>query len=993
MASIILLAVIGTVPCASAEHDPQGPGLRGCAFPGLPSAPVASPRTPLGSAPSSEPYAEEALELLPETYHSWQSDDYAMFAFEGRYVRVLVQTTDFPLLGKARMHELVDRCDRLYSTMRDLLSWEPGGDGRLSIALAVDTCGSGCGFVGWKGIEVEVDFHAYGAERIDGAYEAVWSILIHEMAHNFDPVSGPIFYTSDTAHAWTSFLNFYVMVADGNGTREHGPSFQRPRDVLDSMVGHFFDPYVRDAASTWSGCISGGDCTFPSPENNAPAKQRGAQGALLLKFAQFAGDDATHRMLRYLVNRVLADPGAWVNRPPQDKADLVVEAMSVAAGGSLAPVMDGWKWEVSPATRAALSAAFSGPPTPAIDQDGDGVSPAEGDCDDRDPTRFPRPGAGLLDLLSPCPAPAPDLPEIVEEGDYPGFREPAAPITFPVAISGAVQFEGDIDRFTFHLEQRKRLRFTLTSPDFWDGWCFFDHTRVYAVRASAGQTGILTVNLGPGQVGIRMESVDGQSTGGFRLGIEDVSQGGSPRWMQPVGDCTPDSQFPTLVEASDVSDDISPELGESPVPVLLPSQIVGQICPGDMADWYSLRLEEPTFVRINLFSLENFAGWVFLPSGDLVYCLKGGSGGGIFLLPAGTHAFRVVAQNHEPGSYRALLQREEPAFLQTAPQPTAAADGSWVFRTGPLPALPAAAAPVARFWVSGLGWIGSAPVRDGEAVAALFLPVDADPTFLNYRFQLFGEGTPVSPVTPSRGLVPSIRELPVGLRGGGLAPSAVAGTYDATFLTTRRGDLEHPGRVQVVLDGHAILSLESMPALFTLRGLTPGVHAVRLASSEGSPASAVSRSYPFAIFHAAELNAQALIPGAENPADLRSIRRVQSLTVGAVPPSADLRLFEALQHITVRGSVGDDAQRLLATGNLRRILAPASGPVLALTSRPGPRMRVRGFAFGRSAVLLQSGDLRTWSEVPYSGNAGPDEVIDVDLPAGPGPVFYRLVTR
>lgn len=990
MLALILVALVGLALPAIAKDPIHSPIVRGCDSP----EPLARRAPGLHALPTTgspeEPFLDEARELLPVTYHSWQENDYAMFAFDGRYVRVFVQTNDFPLLGKARMHELVDRCDRLYSTMRDLLAWEPGGDGRLSIALAVDTCGSGCGFVGGKGIEVEVDFHAYGAERIDDAYGAVWSILIHEMAHNFDPVSGPVFYTSDTAHAWTSFLNFYVMVADGNGTLEHGPSFERPRDVLNSMVEYFFDPYVRDVTSTWEGCISGGDCAFPSPENGSPAKQRGAQGGLFLKFAQVAGDAALHRMLRHLVHQVMVDPGAWVNRSPQDKADLVVEAMSVAAGGSLAPVMDRWKWAVSPATRAALSAAFGDPPAPALDRDGDGFTPAEGDCDDEDPTRHPRVGTSDFDLLPPCPDPATDLAPILEDGDFPGFGDSPVAIVPPVLISGDVQFEGDIDRFSFQLEKPSRLRFTLTSLDSWDGWCLFDHTRIYAVRALAGQSGALTVRLGPGAIGIRMESVDGRAVGRYRLGIEVLPDEVELRWIEPTGDCTPYPDLPVLLETADAPDYLEPLLGDAPVPVRLPGQIVGRICPGDEADWYSLRLDEPTWVRINLFSHQGFAGWVFRPTGGLAYCPKGSSGGGLHLFPAGTNTFRVVAQNHVPAPYRVVLQREETAFFQPAPPPIAASDGTWTLLTGPLPAEAAAADTVARFWVSGLGWIGSAPLRDGETSLTLRLPVDADSTALSYRFQLFRAGTPVSPITPSRPLGPIPTELPLDLRAADLTPSVGAATYDATFEILRSGDRSYPADVSVLLDGQSVLSFAAVPARFTLRDLKPGVHAVHLAVGTQGPASALSRSYPFAIFHSPELNAQDLVPNSRRPMDLRNLRRVRSLAVESVPPPADLDLFEALEDIAVRGSVREEVRRLLAVPHLRHLSAPTAAPVLALTPLPGQRVRVRGFAFGRLAVLQQSADLLTWTEVPYSGNAGPDEVLEADLPAGPKPQYFRL---
>lgn len=997
--AVFILISVQNATCIGGEPNESKHPRIGCEHQAIvPPPPSRTPRLAMPS-PEEAPFAQESLELHPETYRSWQGDEYTMFAFEGRFVRILVPTVDFPLLGKARMNELVDRCDRLYSTMRDLLSWEPAGDGRLSIALAVDTCASGCGVVGGKGIEVEVDFQAYGAERIEGAYGAVWAILIHEMAHNFDPVSGPIFFTSDPAHAWTTFLSFYAMVTDGNGSTDHAPPYQRPLDLLDNVLEEIFTPYLRDESSTWENCILSGDCTFPSPQILPDAKQRGAQGALLLQYARTAGDAALRRTLRYLVSQVMASPEAWVKWPATQKADLLWEAMSVGAGESLGPIADLWKWHITPQMREALLAAYGDSGSLMQDVDRDGFSPAEGDCDDSNPEVRPRKPIELGDSLQACASfETSEILHLQEPDDFPGYETDPLEIDLPVQVEGANQFPGDIDRFSFTLKERRRVRFTLIPSDKWQGWCFFDHTREYGVWTTGGEIGTLTVELGPGPIGIRMAQNEGEEGGSYRLRIEIVPEKGEPLLIPAANNCTPFDGLTTLVETVDAADQEAEALLNSSLSVSLPSQIAGRLCPEDRTDWFYLVLNAPTLVRINLLSVDTFAGWVFLPSGELIYCPKGLSSGGLFHLPAGTNAFRITAQNSDGGMYRVVLQKEDSQFYQSPPLPIGTELGGWTLRTGKLSGIADENGAYAKFWVSGLGWVGDSPIRSGEALLQLQRLPLADPSALNYRFQLFSNsGNPIAPMTPGRAILPTrISELPVRIVPSGMVRSPQTGRHDASFRVERVANQDSFGRITVLLDGQIIGSYEQIPDAFTVSSLEAGAYAVRLASQSdagGQSDERISRSYPFVVFESNELNSG--FPGrtSSKPADLRDIRCIQSLKLRNIPSDRDLSHFESLREVSVQDGIGSDATSFLRMPRLRRINMPSLTPILIITQLPSKRLQVRGCSFGKAAVLQRSSDLLNWQDVPYTKNPVPDAILEVDVPSTVDPAFFRLATR
>lgn len=122
----------------------------------------------------------------------------------GRHVNVLLPESfdEGPFFTPDHVEELVDRLDILYVLYSELLGVEPSGSGLLNIAFIPQTCGMGCGLIGHKGIEILSDSWNYESIIRDLDSGRLESILLHEMAHNFDAYSDHLHYLPDHAHVW-----------------------------------------------------------------------------------------------------------------------------------------------------------------------------------------------------------------------------------------------------------------------------------------------------------------------------------------------------------------------------------------------------------------------------------------------------------------------------------------------------------------------------------------------------------------------------------------------------------------------------------------------------------------------------------------------------------------------------------------------------------------------------------------------------------------------
>jgi len=332
--------------------------------------------------------AEECWECgEPVEYDSWEHYHCKMRRFNGVHVQVLVPEywLDNPAFTPEVRRKLVDGADWLYQYYTDLVGREPGGSGLLPIAVVPHTCGWGCGLIGGKGIEIGDDNDCCGGtgNRViwrEAEAGRINNVIVHEMAHNFDVFGGYIEYGDDAAHYWTDLINIDFHIRSRLGTSSYSSFLEEhsPAEFQD----HYFDwslwPYLDFEDHSWDLCVEQAAC------KDAGIYPKETRAVWLHRLAWHYGPAVMDRFIEEVKGF------AATHQPPstdQGKEDVVVEALAAAAGVDLVPCVDTLSWSLSNAARSRISASFD-PDGFCRDEDGDGQTPFEGDCDDADATIF-----------------------------------------------------------------------------------------------------------------------------------------------------------------------------------------------------------------------------------------------------------------------------------------------------------------------------------------------------------------------------------------------------------------------------------------------------------------------------------------------------------------------------------------------------------------------------------------------------------------------------
>jgi hypothetical protein len=387
-------------------------------------------------------------------YRAFNGTMYTLTQFSGKNVAVLLPDSWMNGLSRQERRTLIDRCDLLYEHLKELIGEEPGGSGLLPIAFVRDTCGWGCGYIGAKGVEILDADWSLDIVRQDVAAGNLPGVVVHEMNHNFDVYSAYLHYLPDHGHAWTDLMDTYIRIYSRMGFRDLSPEEIQRFEIRQKYV-----PYISDETATWEHCVRDGLC------QNRGIIRNYVWAALNHYVAQLHGARAILGFMSFLRNYKAT------HRPPtspEAKEDLRIEALAFGTGLNLGCYVDTWRWYASAELRARMTAQYGTNNPFCFDNDGDGFSEIQGDCDDSNPAINP----GATDLMNglddDCDLVADDgLFTEPPDGDFPNPQ----PLTYPARIVGRIT-DNDADFFTFSLPTARRVRFTLQStPDF-SGWIF-----------------------------------------------------------------------------------------------------------------------------------------------------------------------------------------------------------------------------------------------------------------------------------------------------------------------------------------------------------------------------------------------------------------------------------------------------------------------------------------------------------------------------------------
>lgn len=319
------------------------------------------------------------------SYQDLDGNTSTLRAFSGRYVRYALPESWIDLSGAhglspTELVTLLDRTDSLYGQLKESVNGEPRGDGLMIIAvvpLAGEGGVQGTALLGVKRCEIAVS--QLSATKAALAQGTLSETILHEVAHTFDLYRNYLSYYLDSSHSWTEFW-----IAYSQYLLRFGEYRSVPEIALQEKVYGFTNVWDKRASlSSWEQCVkTGAGCDGVSANR--------ASAGLLLRYARLHGQDAVRRVFEFYKNyKATHDPNEIFDFTPEQKNDLLVEALAYGANANVSGELDAWYWPVSQAMRDKLRQTYPATNPTTQDADNDGWSPARGDLEDHDASVYP----------------------------------------------------------------------------------------------------------------------------------------------------------------------------------------------------------------------------------------------------------------------------------------------------------------------------------------------------------------------------------------------------------------------------------------------------------------------------------------------------------------------------------------------------------------------------------------------------------------------------
>ena len=392
-------------------------------------------------------------------YTSFNNVTYTLHAYSGKYVRWALPDSwlGADALSQNDIRQLVDLTDLLYAHMVDVVGGEPDGGGLDTIAVVDIGPYAGLGLVSAKGVEIAPSMIFYIKYSL--AVGQLHGVVYHELSHNFDIYNSPYLgYYGDFGHAWTTFLQFYMLTYARAGDYDLDPE-----SALAINTNRWLRAWnsAGDAAS-WDACIRNG-----SGCEGLGIRANDAWGGFLLRFARLHGPAAMKRVFTYLKNyRAQHGP---VPQTPEDKNDLLVKALAYGANANILCEIDAWRWTASPSARTSIAQQYQAQNNFCIDSDADGYSPVTGDYNNHNQKIHP----GAVEVRNGFDDDCNDvIDDVLTAEPVTGDFSNPQNVAYPGRITGRIPNTNDTDTFNFNLTSPRKVAFKLcSSPDF-QGWLF-----------------------------------------------------------------------------------------------------------------------------------------------------------------------------------------------------------------------------------------------------------------------------------------------------------------------------------------------------------------------------------------------------------------------------------------------------------------------------------------------------------------------------------------
>lgn len=274
-----------------------------------------------------------------QNYVSFDGAHLNLFAWEGEKIVMLSRNQN---LDRTTMFKWVHVMDATYEYYTLCNGREPVFNepnfyirNRSTIADVASTCGAGCGYLGFTGIEVQNTYFDIGYNAIHNS-DQFDQVLFYEFGRNFWFCGNQLAYkTNDpVTTGYAVFMRFMAMDAAGVNGAPFGPlshsAFQK--SVIDLV-----DQYLADTNLDWNNTLGAG--------KGVPGGFGGGAD-LLASFCFRLRQDHGEEFVRNLWKQAALRPAAVTT---QDAVDNFFLASCAAANKNLSNTFQAWRWPLSTA--------------------------------------------------------------------------------------------------------------------------------------------------------------------------------------------------------------------------------------------------------------------------------------------------------------------------------------------------------------------------------------------------------------------------------------------------------------------------------------------------------------------------------------------------------------------------------------------------------------------------------------------------------------------
>ncbi|MCP3915302.1 MAG: hypothetical protein GY711_07085 [bacterium] len=294
------------------------------------------------SLAQDEPQApDETIE-----YTSFKGQDRQLYPWTGEHIVFLTQAND---LDPGAMAGLIEVFDGIWSFYAEATGRRPRKfkehEGKAIIAVEPDTCGAGCGYLGYTGIELMPDYftHLYETFRDSGEIDQV---LPYEFGRNFWFYGEQLEYhgkqnTGTITTGYAVLMRFWALEAV---ERSVGPFQGAPGVVFTETIHGLVDEYESSKKASWKNTLLKGR----GVANRLNLGATDLFASLLMRARSVsAREDFVTRVWRFAGEQPPAED-------TKEAAGNLVVAASLAAETDLTELFKSWGFPVSRAVRKRI---------------------------------------------------------------------------------------------------------------------------------------------------------------------------------------------------------------------------------------------------------------------------------------------------------------------------------------------------------------------------------------------------------------------------------------------------------------------------------------------------------------------------------------------------------------------------------------------------------------------------------------------------------------